>query len=154
MYSKKTYHACIAKYMQGGGDVRLSKCLVNEGGAHFVENSCFSWDTPMRALGEQQLDKITPFPCSFHRMRSSHWYYILGAVERARGAQESSKAGGRRLLTWWEDLRLNFKEGPVVWKSHFFPRRYDNFSEIYFALTKADLIRLNKKRGTSPMADP
>lgn len=154
MYSTRTYYACIAKYKQGGGDIRLSKCLVNEGGAHFVENSCFSWDTPMRALGEQRLDKIAPFPCSFHRMRNTHWYYMLGAVERARAAQDGSTGGRRRLLTWWDDLKINFKEGPTVWKSHFFPRRYDNFSEIYFALSKTDLIRLNKKRGTPLTADP
>ena len=143
IYTKSVFHPCIAKYMHGGGDVRISRCLFVEGRASFVTSDCFSWDTPMRALGEQQLNRTSPYPCSFHRMRKSAWYFRLGAVERARHPQ----------LVTWGDLQLNFKP-PHFWDSHFYPRRYANFSEIYFALTKADLARLNRKRGLPVDEDP
>eukprot|EP00744_Colponema_vietnamica_P024410 GILI01035616.1.p1 GENE.GILI01035616.1~~GILI01035616.1.p1 ORF type:complete len:229 (-),score=49.26 GILI01035616.1:59-655(-) len=136
---------CLPRHVYGGGDIRASFCLT-DAGAHLlpIEHSYF--DSPMRAIGEAKKDSKSPYPVGFHRMRHRHWAFRLAAIEAKRWA-------AKQLVTW-ADIQANFKEGPLFYRSQFYPREFENYTMLYFAMTRQQLAEYNRKRGRQPDMDP
>lgn len=128
---------CLPKHVYGGGDIRASFCIGDAGATLLpIEHSYF--DSPMRAIGEAKKDTLSPYPVGFHRMRHRHWGFRLAAIEAKRASENQ--------LVSWDDIRVNFKEGPLFFRSQFYPREFDNYTMIYFAMTRAQLAEYNRKR--------
>ena len=143
---------CLRRHLYGGGDIRTSFCLM-DAGARLVHIEHPYFDSPMRAVGEVAKQAVSPYPVSFHRMRDRMWAYRLGAVEALRRAA-AGPSDGIPLVTWG-DIQENFMpDNRLFYPSHFFPRQYDNFTWIYFRMTRESLAQYNRKRRRPLGADP
>lgn len=162
---------CVRRYGKvNGGDTRLSLCLTDGGpwdgrngtmqpgvGAWLFLKKNSYFDTPMRAIGEVKYNWISTFPVGFHRLRERSWLFRLNRIEALRREEFLNNPNSTVLplpITTWGDIESNFVVGASFFDSQFYPRKYANYTEIYFSLPQRMVRSLNKRKNRPLDADP